>query len=69
MLPSKDNRGYHYYLDGLKVNGKRKRLFFTSEAEASYTVRIVETGRRKPRRQRIDLTTAIEVANASAATA
>jgi hypothetical protein len=28
------NRGYHYYLDGLKVNGKRKRLFFTSEAEA-----------------------------------
>jgi hypothetical protein len=27
-------RGYHYYLDGLKVNGKRKRLFFATEAEA-----------------------------------
>jgi hypothetical protein len=23
------NRGYHYYLDWLKVNGKRKRLFST----------------------------------------
>jgi hypothetical protein len=26
--------GDAYYLDGLKVNGKRKRLFFTTEAEA-----------------------------------
>lgn len=34
ILPYTGNRGYHYYLDGLKVNGKRKRLFFTSEAEA-----------------------------------
>ena len=34
ILPYKGNRGYHYYLDGLKVNGKRKRLFFTTEAEA-----------------------------------
>jgi Phage integrase SAM-like domain len=32
--PYKGNRGYQYYLDGLKVNGKRRRLFFTSEAEA-----------------------------------
>src|SRR5271165_3803444 len=34
ILPYKGNRDYHYYLDGLKVNGKRRRLFFTSEAEA-----------------------------------
>ncbi len=34
ILPFKGNRDYHYYLDGLKVNGKRKRLFFTTEAEA-----------------------------------
>jgi hypothetical protein len=34
ILPYKGNRGYQYYLDGLKVNGKRRRLFFTSEAEA-----------------------------------
>ena len=27
ILPYNGNRGYHYYLDGLKVNGKRKRLF------------------------------------------
>jgi hypothetical protein len=30
----KGNRVYHYYLDGLRVNGKRKRLFFTTEAKA-----------------------------------
>jgi hypothetical protein len=35
ILPYKGSRDYHYYLDGLKVNGKRKRLFFTTEAEAS----------------------------------
>jgi hypothetical protein len=34
ILPYNGNRGYHYYLDGLKVNGKRKRLFFATEAEA-----------------------------------
>jgi hypothetical protein len=34
LLPYKGRLGYHYYLDGLKVNGKRKRLFFTTEAEA-----------------------------------
>jgi len=34
ILPYKGNRDYQYYLDGLKVNGKRRRLFFTSEAEA-----------------------------------
>jgi integrase len=35
ILPYKGKRGYHYYLDGLKVNGKRKRLFFTTEAKAN----------------------------------
>jgi hypothetical protein len=34
ILPHKGNLDHHYYLDGLKVNGKRKRLFFTTEAEA-----------------------------------
>jgi integrase len=34
ILPYNGNRDYHYYLDGLKVNGKRKRLFFATEAEA-----------------------------------
>jgi hypothetical protein len=28
ILPYKGDRDYQYYLDGLKVNGKRKRLFF-----------------------------------------
>ena len=34
ILPDKGSRDHHYYLDALKVNGKRKRLFFTTEAEA-----------------------------------
>jgi hypothetical protein len=27
ILPYKGDRDYQYYLDGLKVNGNRKRLF------------------------------------------
>src|ERR1700732_1448774 len=34
ILPYRGNLDYHYYLDRLKVNGKRKRLFFATEAEA-----------------------------------
>ena len=28
IVPYNGNRAYKYYLDGYKVNGKRKRLFF-----------------------------------------
>ena len=34
ILPYKGDKDYQYYLDGLKVNGKRKRLFFKTEREA-----------------------------------
>lgn len=34
ILPYRGERSYQYYLDGLKVNGKRKRLFFKTEKEA-----------------------------------
>ena len=36
LLPKSGNMPMtaHYYLDGLKVNGKRKRLFFATEAGA-----------------------------------
>ena len=34
ILSYKGDRDYQYYLDGLKVNGKRKRLFFKTEKEA-----------------------------------
>jgi hypothetical protein len=33
LVPYNGNRAYKYYLDGYKVNGKRKRLFFTVLAE------------------------------------
>jgi hypothetical protein len=35
IIPYNGNRAYKYYLDGYKVNGKRKRLFFKDEATAN----------------------------------
>ena len=35
IVPYNGNRAYKYYLDGYKVNGKRKRLFFKDEATAN----------------------------------
>jgi hypothetical protein len=34
IVPYVGNRGYVVYLDGYKVNGRRKRLYFTSEKAA-----------------------------------
>jgi integrase len=34
ILPYSGNRDYQYYIDGLKVNGKRKRLFFKTQKDA-----------------------------------
>src|SRR6516225_3985197 len=34
IIPYSGDRDYQYYLDGLKVNGKRKRLFFRSMKDA-----------------------------------
>jgi hypothetical protein len=52
ILPYKGNRGYHYYLDGLKVNGKRKRLFFTSEEESKRNLRNGISGSEKKAKTR-----------------
>jgi integrase len=35
IVPYNGNRAYKYYLDGYKVNGKRKRLFFKDESAAN----------------------------------
>jgi len=32
MLSYPGSRGYQYYIGGLNVNGKRRRLFFRDEA-------------------------------------
>src|SRR6516164_3289739 len=34
ILPYTGKRAYQYYIDGLKVNGKRQRLFFEDEKSA-----------------------------------
>jgi hypothetical protein len=35
ILPYTGKRAYQYYIDGLKVNGKRQRLFFKDEKSAT----------------------------------
>jgi hypothetical protein len=35
IVPYNGNRAYKYYLDGYKVNGKRKRLSFKDEGAAN----------------------------------
>ena len=35
VVPYNGNRAYKYYLNGYKVNGKRKRLFFKDESAAN----------------------------------
>jgi hypothetical protein len=34
IVPYVGNRAYVVYLDGYKVNGRRKRIYFTSEKAA-----------------------------------
>jgi hypothetical protein len=37
ILPYTGKRAYQYYIDGLKVNGKRQRLFFKDDKSAKET--------------------------------
>jgi hypothetical protein len=52
VLPYNGNRDYQYYFDRLKVNGKRRRLFFTSEAEAKEELKKWDKAGPKRRRRR-----------------
>jgi hypothetical protein len=50
IVPYNGNRAYKYYLDGYKVNGKRKRLFFKDEATANR--KLAELARQQKKRGR-----------------
>ena len=45
IVPYNGNRAYKYYLDGYKVNGKRKRIFFKDQAAADR--KLAELARRQ----------------------
>jgi integrase len=40
ILPYTGKRAYQYYIDGLKVNGKRQRLFFKDEKSAKAKLKV-----------------------------
>lgn len=42
ILPYRGAKNYGFYIDGLKVNGKRKRLFFHTEKEALVELKRLE---------------------------
>lgn len=47
ILPYTGKRAYQYYIDGLKVNGKRQRLFFKDEKSAKAKLKELTKKRRK----------------------
>src|ERR1700741_174461 len=49
IVPYNGNRAYKYYLDGYKVNGKQKRLFFKDEAAANR--KLTELAKQRKERQ------------------
>jgi hypothetical protein len=48
IVPYNGNRAYKYYLDGYKVNGKRKRLLLKDEATANR--KLAELARQQKKR-------------------
>jgi hypothetical protein len=54
IVPYNGNRAYKYYLDGYKVNGKRKRLFF-KEAAANRKLTELAKQQRKERQDGLDI--------------
>ena len=47
ILPYTGKRAYQYYIDGLKVNGKRQRLFFKDEKSAKAKLKELTNKTRK----------------------
>ena len=47
ILPYTGKRAYQYYIDGLKVNGKRQRLFFEDVKSAQAKLRELTKKTRK----------------------
>jgi hypothetical protein len=67
IIPYNGNRAYKYYLDGYKVNGKRKRLFFRDERAARRKLAELTRQQRKEGQDRLDIPLDLRVLAAKAA--
>ena len=55
IVPYNGNRAYKYYLDGCKVNGKGKRLFFKDEAAANRKLTELAKRQKKEGQEGLDI--------------
>jgi hypothetical protein len=55
IVPYNGNRAYKYYLDGHKVNGKRKRSSFKDEAAANRKLGELANQRKKEAQDGLDI--------------
>jgi hypothetical protein len=67
IIPYNGNRAYKYYLDGYKVNGKRKRLFFKDEATANRKLAELAKQQKKEGQDGLDVPLDLRVMAAKAA--
>jgi hypothetical protein len=56
ILPYTGERAYQYYIDGLKVNGKRQRLFFKDQKSAETKLKELTKKTRKEGEEALALT-------------
>ena len=67
IVPYNGNRAYKYYLDGYKVNGKRKRLFFKDEAAADRKLAELARQQKKEGQDGLDVPLDLRIMAAKAA--
>ena len=67
IVPYNGNRPYKYYLDGYKVNGKRKRLFLKDEGAANRKRGELAKQQRKQGQDGLDIPLDLRVLAAKAA--
>ena len=67
IVPYNGNRAYKYYLDGYKVNGKRKRLFFKDQGAAHRKLPELTRQQRKEGQDGLDVPLDLRVLAAKAA--
>ena len=67
IVPCNGNRAYKYYLDGYKVNGKRKRLFLKDEAAADRKLAELARQQKKEGQDGLDVPLDLRIMAAKAA--
>lgn len=67
IVPYNGNKAYKYYLDGYKVNGKRKRLFFKDIAAANRKLAELAKRQKKEGKDGFDISLELRVMAVKAA--